>query len=143
MVSTESHSVSFWANTGRIDVKLVNGAPQIFFIKVISKERSKDMMRGEFESMKAINSLLPNFTPKPIAWGTYRTIPDTHFFLCQYREMIDEMPDPHKFAACLAALHRESKSPEGKFGFHITTYTGNLPQIGEWEVSWETFLLKA
>jgi protein-ribulosamine 3-kinase len=135
--------VSFWANTGRIDVELADGSPKTFFIKVISKEQGKNMIYGEFESMKTIHTLLPDFAPKPIAWGTYESIPDTHFFLCNYREMIDEMPDPHKFASRLAALHQNSISPKGKFGFHVTTYSGNLPQMTEWEDSWETYFAKS
>lgn len=101
------------------------------------------MTQGEFESMRAVHMLLPDFAPKPIAWGTYDTIPDAHFFLCEYREMIDEMPDPHKFTARLAALHQNSRSPNGKFGFHITTYSGNLPQMNDWEESWETYFAKS
>lgn len=139
VVSTQGHGVSFWANTGRIDVELADGTPQSFFIKVLSKEIGKNMVHGEFESMKAIYALMPDFAPKPIAWGTYETIPDTHFLLCQYRDMVDEMPDPQKFTSSLAALHQNSKSPNGKFGFHITTYSGNLPQMNEWEGSWETY----
>lgn len=100
------------------------------------------MVHGEFESMTAIHSLLPDFAPKPIAWGTYQSTPNTHFFLCDYRDMIEEMPDPHKFTARLAALHQNSKSPNGKFGFHVTTYSGNLPQMNEWEDSWETYFAK-
>ncbi|KAF8855328.1 hypothetical protein BDZ45DRAFT_676286 [Acephala macrosclerotiorum] len=142
VISTEGHGVSFWANTGRIDVELADGTPQKFFIKVISKEQGKHMMHGEFESMKAIHTLMPDFAPRPIAWGTYKSIPNTHFFLCDYKEMIDEMPDPHKFASRLAALHQNSKSPNGKFGFHITTYSGNLPQMNEWEDSWEVYFAK-
>lgn len=143
VISTEGHGVSFWANTGRIDVELANGTPKTFFIKVISKEQGKNMIYGEFESMKAIYAVLPDFAPKPIAWGTYQTLPDTHFFLCDYREMIDEMPDPHKFTSRLAALHQKSQSPNGKFGFHTTTYSGNLPQMNEWEDSWETYFSKS
>ncbi|MCJ1405747.1 hypothetical protein MMC11_008977 [Xylographa trunciseda] len=140
---TEGHGLSFWANTGRIDVELVNGTLQSFFLKVISKELGKNMVHGEFESMKAIYTLLPDFAPKPIAWGTYETVKDTHFFLCEFRDMSDEMPDPHKFTSRLAALHQNSKSPNGKFGFHIPTYSGNLPQINEWEASWETYFTKS
>ena len=143
VVSTEGHGVSFWANTGRIDVESADGASQSFFIKVISNERGKNMMHGEFESMSAIHTLMPDFAPRPIAWGSYKTIPDTHFFLCQFLEMIDEMPDPHVFTARLAALHEKSQSPQNKFGFHVTTYTGNLPQTNEWEVSWETYFTKS
>ncbi|TVY71555.1 Protein-ribulosamine 3-kinase-chloroplastic-like protein [Lachnellula suecica] len=111
-------------------------------MRVVSQEVGKNMVHGEFESMKAIHTLLPKFAPEPIAWGTYETIPDTHFFLYEYRNMVDEMPDPHKFSARLAALHQNSQSPTGKFGFHMTTYSGNLPQMNEWEQSWETFFAK-
>jgi fructosamine-3-kinase len=113
-----------------------------FFIKVISGETGKNMMEGEFESMKAIHAILPGFLPTPIAWGTYHTIPDTYFLLCEFCEMSDERPDPDKFTARLAALHQRSKSPNGKFGFHITTYAGNLPQMVDWEESWEGFFAK-
>jgi fructosamine-3-kinase len=57
--------------------------------------------------------------------------------------MKKKMPDPHKFTARLAALHQNSKSPNGKFGFPITTYAGNLPQMVEWEESWEAFFTKS
>jgi fructosamine-3-kinase len=53
------------------------------------------------------------------------------------------MPEPEDFATHLAKLHRESQSPDGRFGFHITTYAGNLPQMVEWERSWETFFTKS
>ncbi|KAG5661055.1 hypothetical protein KAF25_002698 [Fusarium avenaceum] len=38
---------------------------------------------------------------------------------------------------------KKSVSPTGKFGFHITTYAGNLPQFVAWEDSWETFFAKS
>ncbi|KAJ6001646.1 hypothetical protein N7522_006873 [Penicillium canescens] len=139
VTSTEKHGVSFWAQTGRIDVLLRDGTPQSFFIKVIPKEMGMNMTRGEFQSMNAIHNILPEFVPRPVACGTYRTIPDIHFFLCEFREMTDDMPDPRKFAALLSTLHQKSVSPTGKFGFHITTYAGNLPQFVAWEDSWEAF----
>jgi protein-ribulosamine 3-kinase len=100
----------------RIDVKLSGEAPKVFFIKVLSNEVGKNMVRGEFESMKAIHTLLPEFVPEPLAWGTYETIADTHFFLCEFRDMKNDKPDPHKFTARLAQLHHNSTSPNGKFG---------------------------
>lgn len=63
------------------------------------------MIHTGFESTKAIHTLLSDFAPKPITWGTYKTIPDTHLFVSQYREMVDEMPDPHNFSTCLVAIH--------------------------------------
>ena len=98
---------------------------------------------SEFESMSAMHKAVPQFVPKPRAWGTYSTDPDTHFFLCEFRDMSDEMPDPDEFAAPLAALHNNSVSPNGKFGFHVTTYAGNLPQSVTWEDSWEKFFAKS
>lgn len=143
MTSTETHGVSFWARVGRIDVTLVDGAEQTFFIKVVSKQRGKDILTGEFESMNAIHDVVPEFVPRPIAQGTYKTDPDTHFLLLEFRDMTDKMPDPHKFAALLASLHHKSVSPTGNFGFHVTTYSGNLPQFVGWEDSWEIFFTKS
>ncbi|KAJ5110528.1 hypothetical protein N7532_001063 [Penicillium argentinense] len=142
IISTENHGVSFWAKTGRIDVSLHDGTPQSFFIKVVSHELGMNMTLGEFYSISAMHDTIPEFVPKPIACGTYSTIPDTYFFLCEFHDMIDDMPDPDRFGTLLSKLHQKSVSPTGKFGFHITTYAGNLPQFVEWENSWETFFAK-
>ncbi|KAK8045687.1 hypothetical protein PG996_013751 [Apiospora saccharicola] len=143
ILSTQAHGSSFWAQTGRIDVELRNGTSKSFFIKAVSGDTGKKMVEGEFASMKAIHALVPEFAPAPIAHGTYDLIPDTHFFLCEFRDMIEEeMPEPRRFAAQLAALHRSSQSSNRKFGFHTTTYSGNLPQFTEWEDSWEVFFAK-
>ena len=99
-------------------------------------------MNGEFESSLEIYKMLPDFIPEPIAWGSYQTVPNTYFFLCRFREMTKDLPSPQNFAACLAALHQNSKSPEGKFGFHVDNYMGNLPLSNEWEESWEKFFTK-
>lgn len=105
-----------------------DGRLKSFFIKAIPGETGRNMVRSEFESAQAMQILQPHFVPRPVAWGTYESNPDTHFFLCEYREMVNEMPDPHKFGSLLAALHQDSQSPTGKFGFHLMTYSGNLPQ---------------
>jgi fructosamine-3-kinase len=101
------------------------------------------IVHGEFESMSAIHRVLPRFVPKPIAYGTYSTDPDTHFFICEFRDMTKDMPDPDQFAAALSTLHQKSQSPTGMFGFHVTTYAGNLPQMVTWDKSWESFFAKS
>ncbi|KAK7994217.1 hypothetical protein PG989_007598 [Apiospora arundinis] len=143
VISTQAHGVSYWAQTGKIEVELPDDTHQSFFIKVVSGEIGLHMVKGEFESMKAIHALQPEFAPVPIAHGSYQSIPDIHFFLCEFREMKEEMPEPHQFGAQLAALHQSSQSPNGKFGFHTTTYSGNLPQATDWEGSWEVFFTKS
>lgn len=142
VVSTEHHGFSFRATTGRIDVELMDGSARSFFMKVVIEERGRAMVQGEFESMTAIYNLIPDSVPKPIGWGTYETTPDMHFFLCEFKDIDQELPDVHKFTECLATLHKKSRSPTGKFGFHVTTYSGNLSQHTEWSDSWETFFAK-
>ena len=60
-----------------------------------------------------------------------------HFFLCDFHDMNGKAPQQKPFAENLAKLHRESKSPGGKFGFHVRTYNGNLPQDVRWTDTWE------
>lgn len=142
VTSLKPHGQSFWAYTGKIATIAGDGSVTNFFIKTLPGEIGKAMMHSEFESMRAIYALTPDFAPKPIAWGTYESTPDSHFFLCEFREMTDTMPDPTAFASRLARLHQTSKSPNGKFGFHVTTYSGNLPQMTAWDSSWEGFFSK-
>ena len=143
VLSTNVYGVSFWANTGRIDAELADGLPCTFFIKVQSKGIGRDMLNSEHESMKVIHSVTPDFIPKPMTRGKYDSIPDTYFILSEYRDMRPDMPDPDKFAARLSALHQDSASPTGKFGFHVKTFAGNLPQYTDWEDSWEAFFTKS
>ena len=98
------------------------------------------MIEGEFESLKAIHAVSPNFVPQPFAWGRYcQEGLDTYFLLTEFREVGEQPPDPIKFTARLAELHQRSMSPTGKFGFHITTCLAKLTQVTHtWEESWET-----
>ena len=49
-------------------------------------------MSGEFSSMTALHNTIPDATPEPVGWGTYALNPEVHFFLCNFIEMIDEVP---------------------------------------------------
>ena len=53
--------------------------------------------------------------------------------------MSEELPDPQVFSAKLTQLHRDSisLSPNGKFGFHVTTYSDKMPQDVTWCDTWE------
>jgi protein-ribulosamine 3-kinase len=118
-------------------LKFSDGTEKKYFLKVASGDRGRGMLEGEFESMKVIYAVTPDFAPKPIAWGTFKSNPDLHFFLCDFHDMDDEVPEIKQFAASLAKLHRDSVSPTGKFGFHVTTYNGNIPQDVRWADTWE------
>lgn len=100
------------------------------------------MMSGEFKSMTTIHDVMPELVPNPIAWGTYSTLKDVHFFLCAFRNMTDELPDIESFPAQMAELHRLGTSPNGKFGFYIPTYHGNTPIEHGWSDSWEDYFTR-
>jgi protein-ribulosamine 3-kinase len=95
------------------------------------------MMEGEYHAMETIYAVTPHFAARPLSWGTFKSNPTLHFFLCDFIPMDDELPELNTFVESLAQLHRESKSPEGKFGFHVTTYNGNLFQDLRWTDTWE------
>ena len=103
------------------------------------------MMWGDFESATALWNALPGFTPRPIARGTYKSDPNTHFYVCEFHDMTDEVPNVIKFCCNLAQLHSNSipQNPTGKFGFDRTTYFGNIPQENTWCDTWEKFFSRA
>ncbi|RYC65941.1 hypothetical protein CHU98_g184 [Xylaria longipes] len=98
-----------------------------------------EALKGEYESTSAIYAITPDFCPKPIAWGTFKTDKDSHFYICKFYEFTDGLPSPKMFCANLAKLHSSHTSPTGKFGFHVVTYNGDLPQDNTWSDGWEAF----
>ncbi|OJJ81679.1 uncharacterized protein ASPGLDRAFT_68560 [Aspergillus glaucus CBS 516.65] len=148
-ITTTRHGTSYWdtTNTTRITLTLPDKTTKFYFLKTLKNDLGKNILCGEYASMQEIHRVVPDFAPRPITWGTYKNDSETHFFLCEYRDMIlarDEMPDPGVFTGRLAALHQsQSRSPEGKFGFHVPTYSGYLPQYTGWEGSWEVFFSKS
>ena len=93
--------------------------------------------------MTALHNVIPDSTPGPIAWGSYASNPDIHFYLCHFIEMIDEVPDIQAFTAKVAELHSKSVSPNGEYGFSVPTYMGQMAQHTTWTKSWEEFFTLA
>ncbi len=101
------------------------------------------MLRGEYESLKAIHDVSPAMVPEPHAWGKYDDGSDTYFLLTEFREIGQQPPDPAKLTERLAEMHQKSVSPTGKFGFHVTTCHATLPQVTDcWEESWAVLYRK-
>lgn len=96
------------------------------------------MMKGEYESMRAICKVSPSFAPWPVRWGSCAKS-SRHFLLLEFHDFKSSPPSVQDFTRELAKLHSESKSPNNMFGFHMTTYNGNLPQDNTWTKSWEEF----
>lgn len=98
------------------------------------------MVFGEFVSMKSLHGVLsPCLFPEPIAWGTFATDLEIHFYLCEFVEMTGNIPDAQTLGKGLAQLHKHAVSPSGKYGFSVRTLQGTIPQYTEWMDSWEEF----
>ena len=102
-------------------------------------------MRGEYEGVTALHRTAPGLVPKPVGWGTYTEDKTTHFYLCEFVKMIDELPDMPIFCERLAQMHKDSiaSSPKHGFGFHVVTYEGNMYQDVTRSKSWEKLYSKA
>lgn len=87
--------------------------------------------------MTALYQTLPEFVPEPIGTGTYASAPGIHFFCCQLINMTDEIPEIQAFTSTLAELHKKGVSPGGRYGFHVPTYKGTIPQYTTWHDTWE------
>ncbi|KAL9607801.1 MAG: hypothetical protein Q9167_007319 [Letrouitia subvulpina] len=133
VISAEAFGYSAWTITARVTAILSDGTTK-------REDHGRIMMLGEFTSITEIHSLIPGLVPAPHGWGKYKVgSPDTYFFLSDFIDMDTSAPDPVHFAARVAQLHRKSKSPDGMFGFNVTTCDGKLPHTVAWEKSWATF----
>lgn len=109
--------------------------------QVAEGEHAGVILNGEWESSKKIYELMPDFIPEPLGCGRFKTNnPACYFYLYEFVDMdMTTAPDPNEFASILAAMHRSSQSPTGKFGFHTTTGDGKARHTVDWQHSWADF----
>jgi protein-ribulosamine 3-kinase len=86
--------------------------------------------------------VIPDNVPQPITTGAYASNPKKHFYLAEYRDMVDELPPVPELAALIANLHQKSASPNGKFGFAVPT-SQSLQLDNAWCDTWEEFFTRA
>ncbi|KAI7774968.1 hypothetical protein LA080_007521 [Diaporthe eres] len=99
--------------------------------KIIRRPRHLELAKGEFESQAELKKYLPENTVAPLAYGPLELDSSASFFLSPFRNLSDKTPEPTQLAEVLEKLHKTSVSPNGKFGFHITTFNG----IIRWSMS--------
>ncbi|TVY48641.1 Fructosamine-3-kinase [Lachnellula occidentalis] len=128
--SIRPHGASYWTRTAEISTQMADGKPRSYFLKVSQGDNGKGMVLGEFASMTALHQTLPKFVPEPIGTGTYASAPEIHFFCCELINMT-------AFTSTLAQLHSKGISPNGRYGFHVPTYKGTIPQYTAWHDTWE------
>ena len=141
VLSAEGGAASFWSQTARIHVRLSNDKERTYFLKLTHGAIGKLMTQGEYESMKALHTANAEMVPEPIGFGTFSSDSDTHFILIEFVNLHEGLPPKEKFCQQIAELHRNSmeQSPNGKFGFHVTTCNGTVEQDTTWTSSWELF----
>lgn len=102
-------------------------------------------MESAFQSESAYSSFCPGNVPKPIAFGQFQAEPNTWFYLCEFHDMVNELPDTKSIVNIVAEVHRASagRSPTGKFGFAVPTYLANFPNDNTWQDSWEKWYIQA
>ncbi|KAK3322630.1 Fructosamine kinase-domain-containing protein [Apodospora peruviana] len=145
--SVEPFGFSAHSTTGKLCAK--NGSKEtLYFVKVAQGERGRVMLHGEFEASKTVYNTMSDFIPKPIGFGKYCHDDHTendddrtcYFYISEFIDMdVATAPDPVEFTRKLAHLHKTSRSPTGKFGFHVPTCDGDKPQITDWQESWPVF----
>lgn len=80
--------------------------------------------------------------PKPLGWGKYdAAVPETYFFIGDFQDMDMSLPNPSKLAQRAVQLHTNI-SPNGLFGFEVTTFAGEVPHARGWESSWTVFFTR-
>jgi fructosamine-3-kinase len=140
LISARPHGASFWTRTARIDLELSDKSHHSLFMKVATGDGGLGMLRGEYHGVSALYKIIPNGIPRPIAWGNYDADPNSHFYLCDFVDMVEELPDIQQFCRLLAKLHHDSMVAEDapqEFGFPVVTYEGSMYQDVTWCKTWE------
>lgn len=110
------------------------------FVKYNSKSGADIMFNGEFHGLKEIYSTKTIKVPEPILTGE---IGNKKFIVMEYLNIKATHRQSSPLGKSLADLHlhnikRESNNID-KFGFHLTTCCGYLPQNNEWCEDWVQF----
>jgi fructosamine-3-kinase len=143
VISAHRFGASAWTVTARLHLLLPDGVEQRYFLKSAPEKHGRTLIEGEFRAMSELYKWASYLVPKPHSWGQYKFAePEAYFFLSEYIDMSDRMPDPDQLCKKLAHLHRESTSPTGHYGFHITTCQGRVSQSVAWEENWTAFFIK-
>ncbi|KAK8110457.1 uncharacterized protein PG998_006914 [Apiospora kogelbergensis] len=109
VTSVTPAGLSEWCNTYRIEVMLADFTSWVFFQKECKGQYGYDMMQASFQAASTLHKFIPEFSPKPIILGTYKSDKNLHFFLSDFIEMSEDgIPSPESYMAAVVALHNRS-----------------------------------
>ncbi|TAQ85529.1 hypothetical protein B7494_g6129 [Chlorociboria aeruginascens] len=142
VISSERCGPSPWTRPMRVSVLLPDGTPKQYFLKIMDGDQGEAFTLGEYVSMATIKAVAPDLVPTPRGRGKFKSS-ETYFFLGDFIEMDPTViPTPEQLTSRLVELHRSSPSPNGMFGFPVTTFDGPSSQLVGWEKSWAKFWSK-
>lgn len=113
-----------------------------YFMKVYITSKGQAQAQGEYLSAQALHAVIPDNVPRPVSLGVLAKDSNKHFLLCEFVDMVEEMPPVAEFASVIAQLHKNSQSPGGKFGFDVPT-SQSLQLTNGWCDTWEEFFTRA
>lgn len=96
----------------------------------------REMAESEYKATKMLFNIMPEMVAEPMAWGAYKDLPDTWFYLCRYYKLSGGLPDLFEFPKLLAEMHRRG-SRTGNFGLDQVTYGGRNPKYFPPSRTWE------
>lgn len=137
-----TYGASFWAISSKVDAVLPDGQEKCYFVKVYNAAGAADIARGEYESTKQLYDIIPDNVPCAIGHGICAGNPDRSFFIAEFRDMTDELPGTEELVQVIAKIHQK-QSPNGKFGYPFTTFTGKHAVDNAWCDTWEECFTRA
>lgn len=148
IISAQSWGISSESKTARLSVKLRDGTPAKYFLKIGYGDSAETDIWGAHFNSSAIASQVPGLTPAPIAKGKFTDSngEEAYFLLLEFIDLdLSSPPDPAELATAIAELHTKAVSPNGMFGYPIVTGRGTADREVHWSHSWAdqfTHLLK-
>jgi protein-ribulosamine 3-kinase len=125
-----------------VTVRELDGSEKRFFLKLALNDHGRQLLHGEFTAISTLYELIPDLVPKPLAWGKYsHPSPEIYFFIEDFRDLDMSLPSPQKLVRRVLQMHSLT-SPNGKFGFPVTTFDGIAPHITEWNSSWTSLFAR-
>ncbi|EJT74841.1 hypothetical protein GGTG_08679 [Gaeumannomyces tritici R3-111a-1] len=131
------HGDSLWGRTAKLETLHPDGRKMLYFLKVHVGAHSHGLMASEYHAMAIIHKAIPDLAIRPIAYGTYVSNPNANFFLSEFRDMREELPDVEEFCEQIALLHKQAVNPDGRFGWEWPVYAGSKPRTYPLSHSWE------
>ena len=99
-----------------------------------------------------MHGYIPEYTPRPIAWGHYKSSDKAWFFLMEWVDMVDMadggLPSPEALIPPVVKLHGSSCGkiitffPNTRFGESTNSWFGSLCLENGWEETWEKWWVR-